>query len=97
MLSDVPSVLPEYVKCVSQSKELKLLLEYQKGLCQLNENGKHAVKFEWKTDIMMLQIQGTLLYQPRHRDVYLIITMYVYFQIIQQLVKAFAQLSVCHL
>ncbi|XP_070846939.1 zinc finger protein 665-like [Chaetodon trifascialis] len=43
MLSDVPSVLSECVKCFCQSQELKTLLEYQKGLSHLNENDNPAV------------------------------------------------------
>lgn len=50
MLSDVPSVLSECVKPVSQSQEFKSLLEYLKDLSQWKENGKHAVQFGWKTD-----------------------------------------------
>ncbi len=47
MLSDVPSILSEHVKCFGQSQELKSLLEYQKDLSQLKENGKHALQYKW--------------------------------------------------
>lgn len=44
MISDVPSVLSECMQSFCRSQELKCLLEYQKGLSQLNENGEHAVQ-----------------------------------------------------
>lgn len=56
MLNDVPSHLSECMKCFCQSQELRSLLEYQKDLSQLKENGKHAIQFQYKSDIMMLQI-----------------------------------------
>ncbi|KAG8008915.1 hypothetical protein GBF38_011465 [Nibea albiflora] len=43
MLSDVPSLLSECVKCFCQSQELKSLLEYQKDHSQLNENDNPTV------------------------------------------------------
>ncbi len=61
MLSDVPSVLSECVKSFCQSQELQSLLEYQKDLGQLNENGMHAVQLGRKTDVMMLQIHSTAI------------------------------------
>lgn len=49
MISDVPSVLSECMESFCQPQELKSLLEYQKGLSQLNENGKHAVQYGYET------------------------------------------------
>ncbi|AWP17219.1 putative zinc finger protein 664-like [Scophthalmus maximus] len=43
MISDVPSVLSECMQSFCRSQELKCLLEYQKGLSQLNENDNPAV------------------------------------------------------
>lgn len=78
MLNDVPSLLSEYMKCFCQSEELKCLLEYQRDLSQLNENGKHAIQFQYKTDTMMLQIHGTLFYQQRRWAVYLIVNICIF-------------------
>ncbi|XP_039990810.1 zinc finger protein 624-like isoform X1 [Xiphias gladius] len=43
MISDVPSVLSECMESFCQPQELKSLLEYQKGLSQLNENDNPTV------------------------------------------------------
>ncbi|GLD57780.1 zinc finger protein 2-like isoform X1 [Lates japonicus] len=43
MISDVPSVLSECMESFCPSQELKCLLEYQKGLSQLNENDNPTV------------------------------------------------------
>lgn len=55
MLSDAPSVLSACVESFCRS-----LLEYQKDLNRLNENGKHAVQCGWKFYIM-LQIHGPII------------------------------------